>query len=279
MVEAFKECFYTHLRDSKYLINAFADLLGRRSSIDDRIKNCWREIFLSLTESVIPKLRMLANPKIGRDVCDRLERAVGEVVSLVSKGNELARTLLDGATSASDRDKAEEGFIAAVNKLHGLLFKDQEDSVWKALSLLRTDLNLVVNRVLERFRPDLDSASIVVDIANPYELLVFGQRTHVYTAISNLVENVCTRAFKQAAIGDRRCSIRVALAEGDNTVRLAVLDNGCGVGPSLRHGGGLSTVEDIALYLCQDWDVQSAKDGFSTEAYLTFYVLEESSRS
>jgi len=286
-VSAFKECYYSGLSDSGYLSSAFGNLEFDRfpslelSEIEERVMRCWPEILANLTGSLVPNLKVLANPPkelanlgVRFDISEKLTRRLEETIALVSKSEDLTHILLDTKANERDRRSAASGFQGGVAKLHHLLFQG-EDSVWAVLAALRTNLNRVLMRVVERRRQELQAANIVLEMNIPgYDFLVFGHELGLYAMIDPLLDNVQKRAFDAWPGGEKRCVVEVALGS-DGTVDLVILDNGRGVGSELQYGVGLSTAAAIADYFCDDLRICPAPEPFRTQARARLYRLKE----
>jgi hypothetical protein len=284
---AFKECYYGGVSDSGYLSSAFGNLEYKRFSslglheIEERVTRCWPEILANLTGSLIPNLEVLTNPPrdlanlgVRLDISDKLTRRLEETIALVSKSEELKHTLFDNQVAEGDRKAAASGFQGGVAKLHSLLFEGEE-SVCGVLKALRTNLNRVLVRVVEKHKEEFHDANIALELKIPdYDFLVFGHEQGLYAMIDPLLDNVHKRAFEQGATGEKHCMVEITLGN-EGIVDLVIFDNGRGVGPDLQYGVGLSTVAAIAHYFCDDWEICPAADPFRTQARLRFYDLKE----
>ncbi|MFB3921979.1 MAG: sensor histidine kinase [Terriglobia bacterium] len=283
-VDAFKRAYYKDLSDSGPLSNALAYGLEYQkfSTMDlpkviEQIETFWPDASSLLKVNCLPALRLLANAKTGSSPCERLKQHIALANTLVYSADELAQVILDRVKPEQEGRAAVEGFVAAISQLHHLMLEDGEGTIPTTLSAFRSDLRRVVERVLRLRENELKQNGIDVSASWPDDAcLVFGPEVEVFTILNNLLDNVIKHAFASHSDQTKACLIALERSAGAPIRVLRVADNGVGMVRDLKYGVGLSTVKEIADWICDGWEVNRSDDSpFRTEVLMRFFHLSE----
>jgi signal transduction histidine kinase len=242
--------------------------------ITARIETYWRDILASITTKLIPGLKVLADTLTGRHIFDELKQRIEQITRLTSGANGWARLVLDDNIGLPAKQNATEQLQIALLDLHRVLLEDGDNTLFKTLGSLRTNLNTMMSHILAQNKPFLDSEQIDLRLEQEDDFLVFGHGPSIYTMINNLIDNVIKRAFAGYRQGTRFCTIGLTTTTTD-VVRLSITDNGRGLPAKPHFGVGLATVGQLGRHICKEWNIEPATPPYSTHAYLEFYRLRE----
>lgn len=252
VVKAFKELRSRDLRDSGLLgclsgficdLNEYERGLLDSKEIRKIIEKYWLPMRTAVTDIILPKLNLLKESDVSSEMSQKLELAVPEIRSLVTRAQELVDLIVNNEVKSNRFDDATQKLAVALSRLKLFLIEDKAGTVPHFLNLLITELKNLTERIISHHKEEIEGECIQVYVDKPEDAcMVFGQESDICVIADNLVDNIIKRAFKDGKVGEKKMKIVIRKNVGTGKACLCFLDNGKGV-EKITFGTGLNEVE------------------------------------
>ena len=244
-----------HLSAAAFPVSRYSSSSGLVSLTKERVVEAVKLIQTEL----FPHVRVLINAEVTERTSHRLRALMTTVRECVDE--------LELRVHAADSLGTDESIIAVkaqitrdevsrvMRRLQELLIADTDESLINILRDCRCNMWSIVKKYLDDHTAGLEALGVEVVAVEPEDsLFVFGSQMDIFVIVRNIVENVRTRAFPEAAIGPaatRVMEVRASSVDGGR-LKLRICDNGVGLGSDFEKGSGLKEVDTLLQRIGSD---------------------------